>query len=91
VPRNTSRTKFSTEGWCLCVSYRHMLGRTEEDEAPSHEDERDFLHRLLTGGVAVPFEVSFEVLAPHLYRAAQPHARDVPAAQAPVDPALAHP
>ncbi len=36
-------------------------------------------------------EVFFEVLAPHLYRAAQPHAGDIPAAQVPVDPALAHP
>jgi hypothetical protein len=35
-------------------------------------------------------EVFFEVLAPYLYRAAQAYARDLSAAQAPVDPALAH-
>ena len=35
-------------------------------------------------------EVFFEILAPYLYRAAQAYARDLSAAQAPVDPALAH-
>jgi hypothetical protein len=39
----------------------------------------------------VPLEVFFELVAPYLYRAAQPYAGNLPAAQTPVDPALAHP
>jgi hypothetical protein len=46
--------------------------------------------RLVAGGVAVPLELFFEVLAPYLYGAPQPLAGDPPAAQAPVDPTLAH-
>jgi hypothetical protein len=38
----------------------------------------------------MPLEVLFELVAPDLDGAAQPYARDLPAAQAPVDPALAH-
>src|ERR671916_194484 len=37
------------------------------------------------------FQVSFEVLTLDLDGPTQLHARDLPAAQAPVDPALAHP
>jgi hypothetical protein len=46
---------------------------------------------LVAGGVAVPLEVFFELRAPCPYRATLPHAADLPAAQAPVDPALGHP
>ncbi len=49
-----------------------------------------FFLNCLALGVAVLLEVFFELVAPYLYRAAQPHARDLSAAQSPVDPALAH-
>jgi hypothetical protein len=51
-----------------------------------------FLKGLLgVGWVVVALEVLFQLVSPYLYGAPQPHAWDLPAAQAPVDPALAHP